>query len=268
MRPPIRRRHRFAVLLALLLLPLTAIAAPETAEEIDACVRANAPEKSSVQTVEIEVTNRVGDSSRSIATIHWMGFDDGLSKALLRYERPLDMRGAGVLLLEQEGRSPDTFLYLPDVGQVRRVSSRAASSSLFGTDFSYEDFNRLVGMAGDADKSREADTVVDGREAFVLTLRPTPEAESSYERIVTTVDKATCVALRTESFEPGDRLRKVMTADAASIEQVGKVHVPRKLRMQDVRDQTHTDVLVEDVEIEADIKPKMFSARELEAGAR
>jgi len=265
---PIRRSNRFALISALLVFPLASHAAPETAEEIDACVRANSPETSSVQTVQLRVTNRVGDTSESIAKIHWMRFEDGLSKALLRYERPLDMRGAGVLLIEKEGRSPDTFLYLPDIGQVRRVSSSAASSSLFGTDFSYEDFNRLVGMAGEAAKTREADTQIEGRDAWVLSLRPAPEDESSYERIVMTVDQATCVALRTESWEPGERLRKVLTADPSAIEQVGTLWVPRKLQMRDERDETRTDVVVEEVDVEAEIKRKMFSARELEAGAR
>jgi hypothetical protein len=38
--------------------------------------------------------------------------------------------------------------------------------------------------------------------------------------------------------------------------------------MQDVRDETKTDVIVEEIEVEAKIHRKMFSARELEAGAR
>lgn len=248
--------------------PLAAHAVPETAEAIEACVRDNLPRKSSVQTVQLQTTNRVGDSSESVATLHWMMFDDGLSKALLRFRRPMDMRGAGVLLIEKTDRTPDTFLYLPEVGQVRRVSSSAASNSLFGTDFSYEDFNRMLGMSVHASSTREGDSEIEGREAWVLSVRPAPEDESSYERIVMSVDKKTCVVLRTESWEPGDQLRKVLTADPKEIVEQDSLWVARRLKMRDERDETHTDIFVEEIEVNADIKQKMFSARELEAGAR
>lgn len=263
--PQISRIAWTAVLLAF---PFAAWAAPETPEEIEACVRDNLPRKSSVQTIQLRTTNRVGDTAESIATLHWMMFEDDLSKALLRFERPLDMRGAGVLLIEKKERKPDTFLYLPEVGQVRRVSSSAAASTLFGTDFSYEDFNRLVGMSGASTNVREPDTAIDGREAWVLTMRPAPEDESAYERIVMTIDKETCVVLRTESWEPGDQLRKALTADTSKIVQQESFWIPRHLTMRDQRDETTTDVIVEEIEIDAKIKKKMFSARELESGGR
>lgn len=262
------RRSPIALLAILFVLPLTAAAAPRSLEEIEQCVRDNLPRKSSVQTVALRSTNRVGDVSESIATIHWMSSEDDLSQVLFRFTRPLEMRGAGVLLLEKKGRSPDTFLYLPEVGQVRRVSSSAAASSLFGTDFSYEDFNRLVGMSAETTKELGDDTEIAGRGVHKITARPSAESGSAYERIVIAVDKETCVVLQTQSYEPGDQLRKILLTDPAEIKQVGSLWVPHRVTMQDIRDETKTDVIVEEIEVEAKIHRKMFSARELEAGAR
>lgn len=251
----------------LLVFPASAWAGPETAAEIEQCVRDNLPKRNSVQTVVFRSTNRVGDVTESDATIHWKLFDGGLSKVLLRFRRPLSTRGAGVLLIENRERRPDTFMYLPELRTVRRVSSRAASSSLFGTDFSYEDFERLVGMSADAPKERAADTKVAGRGVYALILRPDPGSGSAYERIVMFVDKETCVPLRTESYERGDELRKVLTADASKIEREGTLWVPRQQTMTDLRDETQTELLIEQIKIDAKIHDKMFSARELEAGA-
>lgn len=243
-------------------------AAPETAAEIEQCVRENLPRKSSVQSVRFRSTNRVGEVTGSDATIHWKLFEEGLSRVLLRFTAPLDMRGAGVLLIENRGRRPDTFMYLPELGKVRRVSSRTATSSLFGTDFSYEDFERLVGMSSDASKERTADAKVEGREVYVVVGRPDPESDSAYERVVTFIDKETCVPLRTESYEPGDELRKLLTADSSRIEREGTLWVPREQTMRDLRDETQTELVIEKIDIDAKIHQKMFSARELEAGAR
>jgi len=255
----------FVILLAF---PASARAAPETAAEIEQCVQDNLPRKSSVQTVLFRSSNRVGEVTGSDATIHWKLFDDGLSKVLLRFTRPLDMRGAGVLLIENQGRRPDTFMYLPELGKVRRVSSRSAASSLFGTDFSYEDFERLVGMSSDASRERVADTKVGGRDVYVVVGRPDPESGSAYERVVAFIDKETCVPLRTESYEHGDELRKLLTADSSKIEREGTLWVPRRQTMKDLRDETQTDLVIEQIDIDAKIHRKMFSARELEAGAR
>jgi hypothetical protein len=60
----------------------------------------------------------------------------------------------------------------------------------------------------------------------------------------------------------------VLLTDPAEIKQIGSLWVPHRVTMQDVRDETKTDVIVEEIEVEAKIHRKMFSARELEAGAR
>jgi len=262
------RLSPIALLSAFLACALSAGAAPETADDIEQCIRDNAPKASSVQTVVLRSTNRVGDTTESGAKLHWKMFDDGLSRVLLRFSRPLDMRGAGVLLIEKKKRRPDVFMYLPELNKTRRVSSSAASSSLFGTDFSYEDFERIVGMSADATKERGEDGEIEGRAVRVLIGRPDPEFGSAYERIVTFVDEQTCVPLRIESYEPGDQLRKVFTVDAAEIRREGEVWVPYHQTIRDMRDETKTDVVVGKVEIDVEIHRKMFSARELEVGSR
>jgi outer membrane lipoprotein-sorting protein len=260
--------HRQAALalLVLLLAPPATAAPPSTADEIEQCMRDNLPRENSTQTVALRSFNRVGDVAKSNATIFWQQGDDGLSKLLLRFNEPLDTRDAGVLMLEKTGRSPDTFLYLPSTKMVRRVSSRAASSSLFGTDFSYEDFSRLVGMAADSARLRGEDSEVSGRPVYVLSATPAPDAHSAYERVVSFVDHESCVPLRVESYEVGGALRKRLSADASKLTREASSWVPRRLTMEDLRDETRTEVVVEEIDTETKIHRKIFSARELEAG--
>ena len=257
-----------AALFALsLLLSPGAQGAPESAEEIQRCLRDNLPRKSSVQTLVFRSTDRVDHVTESRATLYWKLFDDGLSKVMMRFFQPLDLRGSGLLMIEREGRRPDTMLYIPAIRKVRRVSSRAASSSLFGTDFSYEDFERLMGMSADAAVARAPDAEVAGSEVYVLEAKPPSNANSAYERVVTFVDKRTCIALKTESYDPGGVLRKRLVVDRDQITQENEIWVPRSQTIVDLRDQTQTELLIEKIEVEARIHRKMFSERELEAGA-
>jgi hypothetical protein len=266
-RPRLPLAGPLALLLALLA-AAPALAAPETAEEIEACVRKNLPRRSSIQTLSFRSTDRVGSETGSTSTLWWELFDDGLSKLMLRFTDPSDLRGAGLLMLEQADRRPDTILYLPSLGKSRRVSSRAASSSLFGTDFSYEDFERLMGMSKDARRERLEDDTLHDRPVWVVAGHPGEGSASAYERVVSWVDQQTCVPLKSESYEPGGRLRKRLEVDVSQISREGERWVPRHQTMHDLRDQTSTELVVEEIELDAEISRKMFSERELERAGR
>ena len=253
---------RLYALVALLLLPYARASAElATAEEIDACYRANYPSSSSVQTISMNAEDRIGAVTTSKATLYWRKFDDGRSKVMMRFFKPAEMRGAGLLMVEKKKRN-DMLIYLPSLGRVKRVTKHMNSSSMFGTDFSYEEFERLQGIANDAPSERLADATVEDRPTYVVDVRPV-DGESAYERIRSWVDKETCVALRSEFFERGDRPRKVMTPNPAKVTREGDIWLSREVLMRDLRDETQTVMRVEEVEIGAEVHRKVFSEKEL-----
>jgi outer membrane lipoprotein-sorting protein len=238
---------RSSVLPLVLTLVLTggsAAAELQTAEEIDACYRDNFPKESSVQVVSMKAVDRIGATTESRSKMYWKKFDDGFARVMMRFEKPADLRGAGLLMVEKKDRN-DMFIYLPVLRRVKRITSRMTSGSMFGTDFSYED-----------------------RPAYVLEVRPTEKEESAYERIKAFIDKETCVTLRAEFYERGDKPRKVLTNDPSKLTRVGEIWVPHEFLMRDHRDETHTRMSVEEVEVGVEIPRKIFSQKELESGAR
>lgn len=262
---------RTALFAWMVLLPIaltgSAGAELETAEEIDACYRANFPDSTAVETISIQSKDRIGAVTTSRGELSWKKFEDGRSKVLLRFAKPSELRGAGLLLIEKASRN-DMFMYLPALDRVKRVTKHMTSGSLFGTDFSYEEFERIQGIAGQSPSERADDDTVDGRASYVIVSRPTAEQESAYERIRVWIDKETCVALRTEFFERGDKPRKVMTSAFSKVTEAGGVFVPREILIRDHRDETETMLVVEEVEVGIDVPRKTFSERELVAGGR
>lgn len=249
---------------ALLLAPAHAAAEPETAAEIEACVRENLPDETSIQTVSLESRDRVGATTSSRAKIYWQRGDDGLSRVMLRIYAPPDMRGAGLLLLEKEA-DDDMFMYLPELARVRRVTSRMASTSMFGTDFTYEQFERIQGLAENVESKRLDDAEVGGRAVFVVETRPGDPKASGFESIRSYVEKATCLPIRVEYFEH-DQMRKVLEADLERIEVVSGTTLTRRLVMKDLRDETSTALVIEEIELGTPIKRKTFTKNFLETG--
>jgi hypothetical protein len=245
-----------------------AIAQPLTVLDIQLCNQANLPERTSIQTISLRAKDRIGAITTSRSKIYWRKFDDGLSRLMMRFYEPPDLRGSAYLLIETKKRN-DMFIYLSELGRVKRVTSRMTSSSMFGTDFSYEEFERLQGMAQDSPTTRLADRVVDGRPAYVLEIRPTEESQSAYKRILSFIDQEKCTLNRSEFYERGDDPRKVLSADVSQItREATGIWVARKYIMRDLRDQTETAMVIESLRIGEDISRKMFSERELLSGGR
>ncbi len=242
-------------------------ARPETPAEIDACVRAPLEYGTSVQTVTFRSRDRQGNESRFEARIYWKRFEDGLSRALMRVTDPPDNRGTALLLIQKADRN-DIFMYLPELKRVRRVTTRMVSSSVLGTDFSYEDFQRLQGLSRDGRVERLPDEALDGRAVYVLDATPEadPESGSIYGRVRSYVDQESCVPLKVEYFEHGDEPRKVLTTRPEDIVLEGGLHLPRKLSMTDRRERTSTELVLHEIELGVPLRKTLFNTRQLEFG--
>jgi hypothetical protein len=184
------------------------------------------------------------------------------------------MRGSGVLLIER-GDASDVFVYLPEVKRVRRITGRHVSGSLFGTDFTYEHLERLQGMAGEASAARKPDATLDGRVVYVIDSAPAarpaaPEtaaapadpvvtAAGEVERVVTYVDRDTCVPLKTEMYTRGGKLRWVMTSDPASVTKEGAGFLPRRVKLEDKERGTWSELLVEKIESSKPLPERHFT---------
>ena len=254
-----------------LALPLAGAARAEPAatgrsvDEIQECLRANAPSSTSVQTLVMRAVDRVGSQTDTRAEIFWSSEGDDRNRSLVRIHEPATRRGSALLLVQKGDRS-DMWMYLPDLKKTKRITKHSIQGSMFGTDLSYEDFERLQGLGEDAEPKRLPDDVVEGRPTDVIEVRPARDEDSQYERIVAHIEKERCVPLRLEMIEAGGRLRKVMTFPLDQIKETKNGPFPHLIRVEDVIDGTHTDLIVEEIRFDAKIPRNYFSQSNLEFG--
>jgi outer membrane lipoprotein-sorting protein len=160
------------------------------------------------------------------------------------------------------------FAYLPELKLVRRVTGRHSAGSVFGSDFSYEDMERLYNVSKTGNSKRLADEEIAGNAVYVVETLPVEGDDSSYQRTLAYVDQQRCVTLKTVFYEAGDQIRKTLLADASSIEQVDGVWIPRKVRIEDARTQTHTELEVGKIEFDVEIPDRVFTRSSLERKGR
>ena len=264
-----QRRSPF-LLLAALALCLSDSAHSQGVDEIEACLRSNMPETTAVQTIKLRSVDRSGGKRTLGAKLYWKRTPEGYSRTLIEVESPPSDSGSTYLWLERKG-GEDMFIYLPELQRVRRIHPRTASGSLFGTDFSYEDVQHLQRISPErASVERLPDATLEGREVSVVRSVPTgtEEAPPRYESIVYFVDRESCLPLKIELYGANATLQKVARADPTSITQEGKGWVARSVSIRDLENETESEIIIEKIELDADVHDKVFSVQRLQRRGR
>ena len=234
-----------------------------SADQVTACVEANAPKRTMKQRLELESVDRTGEKSSMKLKLEWKRGEDGLAKMVMRISSPPGVRGTAFLMVGQEGGENDLFTYLPEVGRVRRITSRMTSGSLFGSDFSYEDVEHLQRIADAGSSKRIPDAEAEGRTAYVLEGTPDPASGSAYTRIVSYIDRERCTPLRIDFYED-DEIRKRLTAPPEKVVQENGIWIPYELSITDSEEETRSVMRIEEVELDVDIPDGHFSQGALE----
>jgi hypothetical protein len=246
-----------SVLLASLLLS-PAFASAEEAEvsaDITACAERNVPEPDSIRAVRITARDRLGAEQVTVVKMYGRRTEEGSRQLLVRFLEPEDVRGTSFLVLERDGEN-EMYFMSPDLGEPKRIAGTQRASTLFGTDYSYEDFEHLQAFKRPGSSRRLEDDEIGNRPVYVVESR---SVDSDYERILTFVDKETCVALRMEMYEQGGRLRKELDVNPDFVRRKGAIWIANMALMHDLRDATTTQLLVDSTEQDVEFPEGLFS---------
>jgi hypothetical protein len=190
--------------------------------------------------------------------------DDGngvLSRSLVRYLEPGDVRGSGYLVINKRQGPDDQFMYMKSMRRIRRVN--LSSETVIGTDLSLEDL--VPRELDDARVSRAADDTVDGTPCYVIDARPVESVDSAYSRFSLYVEPVHFVPLRTRYFDRAGVEIKELRADARSIREIDGVWMPLEATMRQLQDQTYTKLKVRRLVPNPDLPKRYFSQRQLQA---
>jgi hypothetical protein len=225
--------------------------------------------RSYVQEARLVSGDRGSAVQESRLTMTWSSFRDEqnrpvegvLSKTIVRYTEPFDLRFSGYLVVNNDARPNDQFVYLNARRRVRRVNLR--EEAVFGTDFTFEDI--VPHEVEDGDYQRLPDQAFEGKQVYVVEVIPKPDENSEYSKFVIHVDKDTCVPLLTRYWDEKGVEVKQLTVIGEKIKTVGGVHWPMELTMRNLQLESFTTLLVENLEPNPKLSRRDFDLRRLES---
>ncbi len=185
-----------------------------------------------------------------------------LSKTIVKYTHPFDLRQSGYLIVVNEDKRSDQFVYLNESRRIRRVSLRR--EAVFGTDFSFEDI--VPKEIDNSDYRRLPDVVLQERPVYQVEVVPKEFVNSEYSRFIVYVEKQHCVPLRTRYWDDREIEVKELTAPASSVKEYeGGIHVATEATMRNLQLETFTTLYVEELEPNKKLADRVFDLRRLEA---
>ena len=247
-----------SIALSLMLAQAAPVQAASDFGKVYACMRANVPETLHAQEIEFDSTDRSG-GTRVLRGRLLARRENGLSRFVIHITAPANVAGASYLLRERAGNpEDDMFVYLPGVSRVRHITGAFANGSLLGTDFSYADAKLIQNTFTGADGKLEADSQIEQRPVYVMTLSPGKKLKNpAYSMVRLWLDQKTCVPLKADFYQ-GEKLRKQLTASVGALTQSGKFWYLSQFDMSDLQEGTRTQIKFGNVDGDAKATPLLF----------
>ncbi|MBI3179717.1 MAG: outer membrane lipoprotein-sorting protein [Deltaproteobacteria bacterium] len=184
----------------------------------------------------------------------------GLGKTLVRFHAPADIAGTGFLVLENNDRDDDQYLFLPNLGKVKRIATSQRNDKFMGTDLTYADLEYRD--LKDAALTRLADAEANGRQVYVIEAVPQGD-KSEYGKVTASIDKEAFVAVRLAFFDKEQKLLKTMNVH--ELEQRDGRWLVREVAIESTAG-SKTFMRIDEVDFNAKMSDHEFSERALAGG--
>lgn len=265
-----RRNYLVAACGAAVLLHMQGLAAPASPPNAATIMERNhlasRVQDSQAQTL-FRLVSKNGKAREQMATTMTRRNDAGGISRMARFVKPADVKGTAVLTVENPKGNDDIWVYLPALGNVRRLQNNNKRDAYMGTDLSYGD---VIGHAPGAWKHRVTGRQMHGGiECWVIESLPgTPAvaATSGYGKRINWIRTDNDMMVRAELYDTAGKLVKRISQD-----QITRVSASpqrwqaMRINVENSRTGHRTDVIISGYQANKGLKSDLFLPRALES---
>lgn len=158
----------------------------------------------------LDLINKKGKKRRQESTWTYLTTDDDIRYSLFRFKAPSDIKGTGFLSIEYPKKVEDRWLYLPAFGRSRRISANEKTDRFMGSDFTYEDLERVNLI--NFDYQLLGEETMDGQVCYKISAVPnnaTTKSESGYSKRTYFVRKNSYHIVKIDHYNKKGKLSKI-----------------------------------------------------------
>ena len=185
----------------------------------------------------------------------------GNSKTLVRFVEPAEVRGVGLLSLNQGGASDRQWLYTPAIQRTRRIAPQERGRKFLGTDFTNEDMAERV-LDDFSYKVVGQGEMIEGRKTWKIEARPVSPDKSQYSYLYLWVPVDVPYTVLAEMYDKTGQRARVLKA--GQLEKISNVWVAKRVEVETPSEATRTVLLIEEVKFNTGLKEDLFTQQSLE----
>ena len=189
-----------------------------------------------------------------------------VEKSVFVFSKPKDVEGSAFLSFSYEAKADgtkqddDSWLYMPALKKVRRISGSGKDEDFMGSDFTFDDLGSRGIYKDDFTLLGQED--VDGVSCFKLEAKST--AVSKYPRHIYWIRKDNYFTQKSETYDKKDALKRVMTIKKAEV--IDGFYTQTSFYMEDVQTGHSTLIEMSSVSHSAPVDDNIFTTSALERG--
>jgi len=248
------------LLFALFILPFSFTVQSQDARKIMEGVYKQDSSRDTTWRARMDVHDKKGNVRSKKFTMRKIG-GLGDSKTLVRFTDPAEVRGVGLLSLNQGGQTDRQWMYTPAINRVRRIAAQERRQRFLGTDFTNEDMAERV-LDDYSYKFLSEGEIIDGRKTYKIEARPVSPDKSQYSYVYIWVPVDVPYSVLVEMYDKnGQRIRILKASDLVKI---SNIWVAKRIEMSSPVEGTKTVLMVDDIKFNTGLKEDMFTQQALE----
>ena len=222
--------------------------------------------KTSSYTISVTLIDKNGKTrAREIAAYTMK--EGKTDKTVMVFKTPKDVAGVSYLSFDYPDKADgnptdsDSWLYIPAMKKVRRISGSNKDDDFQGTDFSYDDIGKR--SLGKDEFSILGEENVNGTDCWILES-VAKDKKAKISRRVSWISKENNVIQKSEYYDRQNRLLKTLACE--QIEKVSGYWTTLKMTMTNVQTNHKTVYEVKNMQYDIPISENFFSVSALERG--
>lgn len=207
--------------------------------------------------VKSNITLEIKKKKSKILSFRSIMKDNG-KKQMMWFTSPPADKGISFLKTELDNNSTDMRMWLPAFKKIRRISSKKKGDSFMGSDLSYEDlYTRKI---NDYTFKLLKEQKLEDEICYVLESIPNKILKSDYSKHITWISKNDLIPIKEESF---DKKGVVNKEKQFSYIKLNDYWIADKIVVKDTKNGFSTNVTIENIEINSNVKDNIFQEKNL-----
>ena len=251
--------RKYGSALGLLILLCASVSAQDPRSIVD-----ESQKRSTAESQRYQGTLQVIDEKTKVTTKRWQ-YDrigsHGMSKSMLRFVAPPEVKGVALLVVNHPDRSSDQWMWTPAIARERRIAMQDRSGRFFGTDFSFEDLEERD--TNQFEYKMAGQEPIDGAMCWKIESRPKESKISQYTRSLVWIRQDNYVVVQIENFKKDQLIRRAHYSD---IQRLQNIWTPQTIEMFDVQRKSRTVLKIEMLQYNIPMKDEDFTIQAMQRG--